>query len=57
MPVIGSSASAYGAFSHGHQEHRIVSTDAEVHPLLQRHLLRRHDVVIADDVVTSTAAE
>lgn len=34
-----------------HQEHGVFLSHAIIHSLLQRRLLRRHHVVIADDVV------
>ena len=34
-----------------HQENGIIFPDTIVHALLQRRLLRRHHVVVADDIV------
>ncbi len=65
IPVTGSGASAYGASSSRSRgnisslrsnygepgKNGVVLSDAIVHSLLQRDLLRRHDVVVTDDVV------
>ena len=50
-PVTSSSASAYGAFSQRHQKHRVVFTDSVIHPFLKGRFFRRHEVVVANDVV------
>ena len=34
-----------------HQKHRVVFADSVIHPLLQRRFFRRHEVVVANDVV------
>ena len=34
-----------------HQKHLVVFADSVIHPLLQRRFFRRHEVVVANDVV------
>ena len=40
-----------GAAAQRHQKHRVIFADVVIHSLLQRRLFRRHQVVVADDIV------
>jgi hypothetical protein len=55
--VTGSTVRVGSILAQRHQEDGILLTDAEVHSLLQRRLLLRHDIVVADDVVDFHAVD
>ena len=51
MPVNLSSASVRRILAQRHEKNRIVFADSVIHPLLQRRSFRRHEIVVANDVV------